>query len=394
MRRSRRDPAPQRVLTGWDGAVALSKSQPLCRGRLSSDVCSQSRGCRRPLRHEAPRAACALLAAREMKAPDDSLLARLARGPVLCGEGYLFELERRGYLRAGPFVPEVVLDRPEVVERLHRDFVHAGSDVVETLTYYGHRAKLRAIGKEQLVEPLNRQALRIARSVAEDTNTLLAGNISNTEVYDPSSSRSEREVRGMFDEQVAWAAEAGVDFIIGETFEWLGEALLALEAIRSSGKPAVLTLAIRERGVSAEGIEPDECCRRLEQAGGDVVGLNCNRGPTTMLPLIREIRRAVSCPVAALPVPYRTIEAQPIFQTLQDPSWTDFPNGRPFPTGLDPFVCNRYEMAAFAKAAYDMNIRYLGACCGAGPHHLRAMAMAVGRAPEAARYEYVPGVNP
>jgi hypothetical protein len=64
-------------------------------------------------------------------------------GPVVCAEGYLFELERRGYLQAGAFVPEVVLEHPEKVSELHREFVHAGSDIVEAFTYYAHREKLR-----------------------------------------------------------------------------------------------------------------------------------------------------------------------------------------------------------------------------------------------------------
>src|SRR5213082_228637 len=94
-----------------------------------------------------------------------SLRQRLDRGPVLCAEGYLFELERRGYLQAGAYVPEVVLEHPEVVAELHREFVHAGSDVVEAFTYYGHREKLRLIGAEHLLEPLNRNALEIAGAV-------------------------------------------------------------------------------------------------------------------------------------------------------------------------------------------------------------------------------------
>ena len=81
------------------------------------------------------------------------LIERLERGPVICAEGYLFELERRGYLQAGAFVPEVVLDHPEVVANLHREFVRAGSDVIEAFTYYGHREKLRIVGKEDLLEP-------------------------------------------------------------------------------------------------------------------------------------------------------------------------------------------------------------------------------------------------
>ena len=91
------------------------------------------------------------------------LLERLARGPVICAEGYLFELERRGYLQAGGFVPEVVLEHPEKVAQLHREFVHAGSDVVEAFTYYAHREKLRVIGREDDLERINRRALEIAQ---------------------------------------------------------------------------------------------------------------------------------------------------------------------------------------------------------------------------------------
>src|SRR5579884_4126928 len=110
--------------------------------------------------------------------PKGGLLERLAQGPVICAEGYLFECERRGYLQAGAFVPEVVMEHPEVVAELHREFVHAGSDVVEAFTYYAHREKLRLIGKEDLLEPMQKQALQIAKGVAEETGTLLAGDIS------------------------------------------------------------------------------------------------------------------------------------------------------------------------------------------------------------------------
>src|SRR5216117_3760127 len=85
-----------------------------------------------------------------------SLLERLNKGPVICAEGYLFELERRGYLQAGAFVPEVLLEHPEAVESLHREFAHAGSDVTEALTYYVHREKLRVIGRERDLEKMNR----------------------------------------------------------------------------------------------------------------------------------------------------------------------------------------------------------------------------------------------
>jgi betaine-homocysteine S-methyltransferase len=312
------------------------------------------------------------------------LLDRLAAGPVICAEGYLFEFERRGYLQAGAYVPEVVLEHPELVAQLHREFVHAGSDVVEAFTYYAHREKLRLIGKEHLLEAMNRQALTIAREVAAESGALFAGNICNTNVF-VGDSDSKRAVRAMFEEQVGWAVEAGVDYIIGETFSWGEEALIALDVINETGKPAVITLAIHQQPETREGWTPQEACRRLEVAGAAVVGLNCIRGPRTMLPLLKAIRQEIAGHVAALPVPYRTHDAEPTFQSLRDPDY-DAPGGRPFPTALDPLVCTRYEIADFAREASELGVRYLGVCCGAGPHHIRGMAEALGRTPPASRY--------
>jgi betaine-homocysteine S-methyltransferase len=313
------------------------------------------------------------------------LLERLDSGPVICAEGYLFEFERRGYLQAGAFVPEIVLEHPDLVAALHREFVHAGSDVVEAFTYYGHREKLRMIGKEDLLEPLNRGALELASAVARETGTLAAGDLCNTNAFSPDAEGRAR-VRAMFEEQAAWIVEAGMDFIVGETFSYGEEALIALDVIRQTGLPSVMTLSIHRAPEVREGWSPAETCKRLADAGADVVGLNCIRGPHTMLPLMREIREAVDCHVAALPVPYRTTEAEPSFQSLTDPACDCIPGGRPFPTALDPFTCNRYEIGEFATAAYEMGIHYLGVCCGNGAHHTRGMAEALGRTPPASRY--------
>jgi len=315
-----------------------------------------------------------------------SLRQRLDQGPVICAEGYLFELERRGYLQAGAFVPEVVLEHPEAVTQLHRDFVHAGSDVVEALTYYAHREKLRIIGREQDLEPINRQALDIAKAVAQETGALFAGDICNTNVYDPADPASHKAIRAMFEEQVGWAVDAGVDFIIGETFSYAAEALIALDVIKRANQTAVITLAMHQADVTRENWTVVDACKKIADAGADVVGLNCIRGPATMMPLLRQVRDAVSIHVAALPVPYRTSEGEPSFQSLCDAHWHYDEGARPFPVALDPFTCNRYEIAAFGKEAFEMGVHYLGVCCGAGPHHIRALAEAVGKHPPASKY--------
>ncbi len=147
-----------------------------------------------------------------------------------------------------------------------------------------------------------------------------------------------------------------------------------------------MTLAIHREPETREGWTPQDACRRLEDAGADVVGLNCIRGPRTMMPLLGQIREAVSGHMAALPVPYRTHDAEPSFQSLTDADCDCIPGNRPFPTALDPFTCNRYELGEFAAAAHQLGVDYLGVCCGAGPHHIRAVAEALGRSAPASRY--------
>src|SRR3972149_1110239 len=242
-----------------------------------------------------------------------TLIERLARGAVLGAEGSLFELARRGYLKSGPYVPEVVLDFPDAVRELHREFLRAGAEVMVAFTYYGHREKLRTIGREDDLEPLNRPALRLAREVAVEGGALLAGNICNTWAYDPADLTDSGGVgREMYGEQVGWAAEEGADFVISETNDYLGEALIGLEVIKGHGLPAVVTFA-STADATIDGVDLVEACKRIEAAGADVVGLNCSRGPSTMLPLLVRLRAAVSCPVAGPPVPYRTAPEQPPF---------------------------------------------------------------------------------
>ena len=95
---------------------------------------------------------------------------RLKNGIVICAEGFVFELERRAYVQAGPFVPTVVLDHPEAVLQLHREYIRAGSDVVEAFTYYASSMKLRIVGREESLAELNKKALRLAWQAANEFN--------------------------------------------------------------------------------------------------------------------------------------------------------------------------------------------------------------------------------
>ena len=316
-----------------------------------------------------------------MTESSSALADRLAQGTVLGAEGYVFELERRGYIKAGAYVPEAVLDFPDAVTELHREFLRAGADVMVALTYYAHREKLRQVGRESDLEAMNRQAVRLAREVAAEGGALVAGNVCNTWAYDPRDPATADVVRAMYAEQLGWAAEEGIDFVIAETNDYLGEALIALEVSHELGLPAMVTLASTQPARTCDGYDYAEACRILAGHGAAIVGLNCDRGPATMLPLIARIRDLVDCAVAAQPVPYRTNETSPTMESLRAEG-----SGRVFPLALDPFSCTRFEMADFAVAARGLGVNYVGICCGAGPHHVRAMAEALGRTVPASKY--------
>jgi betaine-homocysteine S-methyltransferase len=311
-----------------------------------------------------------------------TLEQRLAEGVVIGAEGYVFELERRGYVKAGPYVPEVILDAPDALRQLHREFLRAGADVMVALTYYAHREKLADVGRAGELEALNRHAVRIANEIAREGDALVAGNICNTWSYDPANPEaSGAVVRAQYEEQLGWAVEEGVDFVIAETYDHVGEALIGLDVCHRLGLPAMVTFASVQPATTYDGYDYVEACRILADAGAAIVGLNCSRGPETMLPLLERIRAAVDIPVAAQPVPYRTSPAAPAFESLESPD-----GRRLFPIELESFQCTRFEMADFARRARDVGVGYIGICCGGGPHHVRAMAEALGRETPASRY--------
>jgi betaine-homocysteine S-methyltransferase len=295
------------------------------------------------------------------------ILERLKEGPVVGDGGYLLELEKRGWVRAGPFTPEVALLNPNALRELHIEFREAGADVLQALTFYASRDKLATVGLENRLEDLNRAAVRIAREVAGD-KCLVAGNISLTWMYEPDSPSAADRVRKTFDEQLAVHVDEGVDFIVGETFSWLGEALIAVQRGKATGLPTMVTICFENKDETAEGKSAEYAAKALIDAGADIVGMNCLRPPEHMLPSMERMRKAVSGYLACQPVGYRTPKDKPDFTSLPE-----------FPLGLDPLQLTRKEMGDYALQARDIGINYIGACCGAVAIHIREMAKALGK---------------
>ena len=304
------------------------------------------------------------------------ILERLSDGPVLGDGGYLLELEKRGYVQAGPFTPEVVIEHPDALAQLHREFLRAGAEVLQTMTFYASDDKLATVGLAGKVDEINRTAMRVAREVASEADALVAGNLSLTWAYLPEDPSSPDHVRELFDRQLKDQLDAGPpDFWIGETFSYLGEALLFVERAKATGLPVMVTMSFEQPVPrSYEGDTPGDCARGLRDAGADIVGVNCLNGPEQQLPIALEMRSAVEGFVAAQPVAYHTSSDRP-----------DFTATPSFPYALDPLQLSRQEMATFAREAHEGGIDYIGSCCGSVQAHVRAMGKAIGKAPEAER---------
>lgn len=300
------------------------------------------------------------------------LLNRLTNGILLGDGGYVLELERRGYVQAGPYTPEVVVEFPEVVEQLHVEFKRAGAEILRALTFYGSEDKLRVVDRAHQVDAVNQNAVRIARKVA-GRDAFVAGVITLTTIFRGSDSNARKHARELMAKQVYLQKEAGVDLFAGETFVNLQEALIALEVIRETGLPTMITMSIGPSG-SREGVSPEECARCLASEGADIVGVNCSFDPMVSLITARKMREATDAYVACAPIGYRTPNPAASFTVHPE-----------FPLALERWQLNRFDLAGFAVRAKSLGINIIGGCCGVAAYHIRAMAEALGRRPPASK---------
>ncbi len=246
------------------------------------------------------------------------------------------------------------------------------------------------IGREADLETINRTALKIAREVADKNRTLMAGGISDTDLYKEGDRDSEDHIRAIFEEQVRWAKEEGADYIIGETFPYFREAEIALEVIKSFDLPAVVTMTILKPSPDGklrtlDNIPVGRAFRTLLDKGAVVTGPNCSRGPQQTMKVIREIIKEIPPEkVCALPTAMRTTDKEPTGFELTDKF---IPENNPvYPRGMDPFYVSEVEIRMFTRQCMDIGMKYMGICCGNTGSYTRAMAMEMGRKPPSSRY--------
>jgi len=307
----------------------------------------------------------------------ENILERIARDGMVLGDGgYLIELERRGWVDSGSgrekvgtgkgsgqFTPEVAIEHPDALRELHREFLNAGSQVLQALTFFGTREKLNRAGFGEQTEAINAAAVGIAREAAGN-RALVAGSVSRTQLFEREGPSAASQVRDLISEQIRLLAGAGVDFLILETFFHLQEMLIAIECARESALPIVATMTFRPRlSACSDGHSPADCARAMVDAGASVVGANCEQEPERMLAIIREMRKAVSIPIAAQPATFHTTDVTPCFTKLPQ-----------FPDELEAIQLPRSSFENFAKQAKAEGIQFLGGCCGCNAAYIHAFA--------------------
>lgn len=302
-----------------------------------------------------------------------SISTLLKNGPVLGDGGYLIELERRGYVDSGSgrekvgtgrgsgqFTPEVAIEAPDALRGLHQEFLNAGSQVLQALTFFATREKLERAGYGPQTEAINSAAVRIAREIA-GSEALVAGSVARTQLFEREGPSAADHARDLISEQIRLLKDAGVDFLILETFFRLDEMSIALKCAEQSGLPAIATMSFRPLITqSSDGHSPAQCARAMADLGALAVGANCEQEPSRMLPLLREMRAATSVPIAAQPAAFRTTDDCHCF--TRQPA---------FPDGLETIQVARHEFYEFGRAARAEGFGFVGGCCGCNAAYIR-----------------------
>jgi len=250
----------------------------------------------------------------------------------------------------------LVLDEPELVRGVHREYVEAGADILETHTFGANPVKLSGYGLADRTEEINRAAVRLAREAAAGEAHVL-GAVGPLGVrLEPWGPTAVEEAVGHFTRQIDALLEEGVDGLLLETFADVHELETLLAAARSRTElPIFAQITVGTDGRTSFGTDAADAARTLEAFGADVVGLNCSVGPAGMLEAIERIAEAVDIPISALPNAGLPREVGDRKMYLASPEY----------------------MARYGRRLVDLGVRFVGGCCGTTPEHTRHLARVV-----------------
>ena len=248
---------------------------------------------------------------------------------------------------------------PEAVFRVHQAYIEAGAQIIETNTFGANRFKLEPLGLGDEVQRLNSRGVKIAREARESAarEVLIAGSIGPLGLGVQARHPDDKEILDVFYEQALALEERGVDFYILETFSYIEEILLAVDAIRSfSGLPIVAQLTYSEEGTTYGDVRPADAAAQLKNKNVQVIGSNCTLGPQALLPILQELSAVGEIRISAMPnAGFPKREGDRIVYPKSSPEY----------------------FALFAREAAALGVSILGGCCGTTPAHIHAMAEAV-----------------
>jgi homocysteine S-methyltransferase len=251
---------------------------------------------------------------------------------------------------------ELNLKEPDLIREIHRSYLKAGAEIIETNSFGANRVKLSEYGLEAQVVEINARAAEIAKSVA-GTQALVAGAIGPLGIrIEPYGPTSLAQARSIFREQAEGLLAGGADFILLETFSDLAEVQQALLAVRElTNEPVICQMTVQEDGSTAFGTTPELLATRLDQWGADVVGLNCSVGPAGILSAVEKMAA----------VTQRKLSAQPNAGLPREIA------------GRKMYMASPEYMAKFAKRLIQSGAKFVGGCCGTTPEHIKLIADAV-----------------
>jgi methionine synthase / methylenetetrahydrofolate reductase(NADPH) len=248
------------------------------------------------------------------------------------------------------------LSRPDLVEEVHREYVRAGADIVETNTFGANRIKLGSFGLGDALAAINAEGARIARRAAGE-RAYVAGSIGPLGIrIEPWGKTGVDEATDYFREQAVALLEGGVDLFVLETFRDLNEIGAAIDAVRSlSDLPIVAQMTTEEDGNTLDGTPPERFAPELERRGATVIGVNCAVGPAPMLDTIERMEAVTRVRLSAQPNAGKPRDVE----------------------GRNIYLCSPEYMASYARRFILHNVRMVGGCCGTTPEHIRQIKMAV-----------------